>query len=216
MSEVRIAIVGLGNCASSLVQGLEYYKDADPNESVPGLMHVELGGYHIHDVTVVAAFDVDAKKVGKDVAEAIFTEPNNTIRFSDVPADRHHRAAGPHAGRPGHVLPRDDHRVRRARGRRRRGAARHEGRRARLLPAGGLRAGRQVLRAVRDRRGRGLRQRLPVFIACDPVVGARSSPTPACRSSATTSRARSARRSRTACSRSCSRTAASSSTAPTS
>ena len=85
MTEVRIAIVGLGNCASSLVQGLEYYKDADPNESVPGLMHVELGGYHIHDVRIVAAFDVDAKKVGTDVADAIFTEPNNTIRFSDVP-----------------------------------------------------------------------------------------------------------------------------------
>ena len=85
MSEVRIAIVGLGNCASSLIQGLEYYKDADPNDSVPGLMHVELGGYHIRDVKVVAAFDVDAKKVGKDVAEAIFTEPNNTITFSEVP-----------------------------------------------------------------------------------------------------------------------------------
>jgi myo-inositol-1-phosphate synthase len=85
MNEVRIAIVGLGNCASSLIQGLEYYKDADPSVRVPGLMHVELGGYHIRDVRVVAAFDVDAKKVGKDVAEAIFTEPNNTIRFSDVP-----------------------------------------------------------------------------------------------------------------------------------
>jgi len=85
MSTVRIAIVGLGNCASSLVQGLEYYKDADPSQRVPGLMHVELGGYHIRDVEVVAAFDVDAKKVGRDVSEAIFTEPNNTIRFSDVP-----------------------------------------------------------------------------------------------------------------------------------
>src|SRR6187200_2660017 len=85
MSKVRLAIVGVGNCASSLVQGLEYYKDADPDERVPGLMHVELGGYHIRDIEVVAAFDVDAKKVGKDVAEAIFTEPNNTIRFADVP-----------------------------------------------------------------------------------------------------------------------------------
>jgi len=85
MSTVRIAIVGLGNCASSLVQGLEYYKEADPTHRVPGLMHVELGGYHIRDVEVVAAFDVDAKKVGKDVTEAIFAEPNNTIRFSDVP-----------------------------------------------------------------------------------------------------------------------------------
>ena len=85
MSTVRIAIVGLGNCASSLMQGLEYYKEADPTHRVPGLMHVELGGYHIRDVEVVAAFDVDAKKVGKDVSEAIFAEPNNTIRFSDVP-----------------------------------------------------------------------------------------------------------------------------------
>jgi myo-inositol-1-phosphate synthase len=85
MSKVRIAIVGVGNCASSLVQGLEYYKEANPEDRVPGLMHVELGGYHVRDVEVVAAFDVDAAKVGKDVAEAIFTAPNNTITFSDVP-----------------------------------------------------------------------------------------------------------------------------------
>jgi myo-inositol-1-phosphate synthase len=85
MSKVRLAIVGVGNCASSLVQGLEYYKDASPDDRVPGLMHVDLGGYHVRDVEIVAAFDVDAKKVGKDVAEAIFSEPNNTIRFSDVP-----------------------------------------------------------------------------------------------------------------------------------
>jgi myo-inositol-1-phosphate synthase len=84
VSKVRIAIVGVGNCASSLVQGLEYYRDADPSAKVPGLMHVELGGYHVRDVEVVAAFDVDGKKVGRDVAEAIFTEPNNTIRFADV------------------------------------------------------------------------------------------------------------------------------------
>jgi myo-inositol-1-phosphate synthase len=85
MSKVRIAIVGVGNCASSLVQGLEYYEEASPDDRVPGLMHVELGGYHVRDVEVVAAFDVDAAKVGKDVAEAIFTAPNNTITFSDVP-----------------------------------------------------------------------------------------------------------------------------------
>jgi myo-inositol-1-phosphate synthase len=84
VTTVRIAIVGIGNCASSFVQGLEYYRDADAGGKVPGLMHVELGGYHVGDVEVVAAFDVDAKKVGKDVAEAIFTEPNNTIRFADV------------------------------------------------------------------------------------------------------------------------------------
>jgi myo-inositol-1-phosphate synthase len=85
MSKVNIAIVGVGNCASSLVQGLEYYKDADPAGMVPGLMHVDLGGYHVNDVDVVAAFDVDAKKVGTDVAEAIISEPNNTIRFTEVP-----------------------------------------------------------------------------------------------------------------------------------
>jgi myo-inositol-1-phosphate synthase len=85
MSKVRLAIVGAGNCASSLVQGLEYYKDADPTDTVPGLMHVDLGGYHIRDVDLVAAFDVDAKKVGTDLAEAIVSEPNNTIRFAEVP-----------------------------------------------------------------------------------------------------------------------------------
>jgi myo-inositol-1-phosphate synthase len=85
MSKVRLAIVGVGNCASSLVQGLEYYKDAAPEDTVPGLMHVEFGGYHIRDIELVAAFDVDAKKVGTDVAEAILSEPNNTIRFAEVP-----------------------------------------------------------------------------------------------------------------------------------
>jgi myo-inositol-1-phosphate synthase len=85
MNKVRLAIVGVGNCASSLVQGLEYYKEADPEDRVPGLMHVKLGDYHVCDIEVAAAFDVDAKKVGADVAEAIFSEPNNTIRFADVP-----------------------------------------------------------------------------------------------------------------------------------
>jgi myo-inositol-1-phosphate synthase len=84
MSTVRLAIVGVGNCASSLVQGLEFYKDVDPGEQVPGLMHTSLGPYHVADVEVVCAFDVDGKKVGRDVSEAISTEPNNTIRFADV------------------------------------------------------------------------------------------------------------------------------------
>ncbi|MBV9547907.1 MAG: inositol-3-phosphate synthase [Chloroflexi bacterium] len=82
---IRLAILGVGNCASALVQGLEKYRDADPTETVPGLMHVDLGGYHVRDIQVVAAFDVDSRKVGHDVAEAIFTEPNNTVRFADVP-----------------------------------------------------------------------------------------------------------------------------------
>jgi myo-inositol-1-phosphate synthase len=84
MSKIRLAIAGVGNCASSLVQGIEYYRSADPDERVPGLMHVMLGGYHVGDVEVVAAFDVDANKVGLDVSKAIFAAPNNTVRFSDV------------------------------------------------------------------------------------------------------------------------------------
>jgi myo-inositol-1-phosphate synthase len=83
--QIRLALVGVGNCASSLVQGLTYYQDAMEDEPVPGLMHVSLGGYHVRDVKIVAAFDVSAYKVGLDVAEAVFARPNNTIRFSDVP-----------------------------------------------------------------------------------------------------------------------------------
>jgi len=84
-NKVRVAIVGVGNCASSLVQGLEYYKDAADDARVPGLMHVRFGGYHVSDIEVVAAFDVDAKKVGLDLSEAIFASENNTIKFADVP-----------------------------------------------------------------------------------------------------------------------------------
>ncbi len=85
MGSVRVAIVGVGNCAASLVQGVEYYKDADPQSRVPGLMHVQLGGYHVRDVEFVAAFDVDAKKVGQDLAHAIGASENNTIKICDVP-----------------------------------------------------------------------------------------------------------------------------------
>jgi myo-inositol-1-phosphate synthase len=85
MSTVRVAIAGLGNCANSLIQGVEYYKDADPDLTVPGLMHVDLGGYHVGDVEFVAAFDVDATKVGQDVAKAMWAGQNNTIQFADVP-----------------------------------------------------------------------------------------------------------------------------------
>ena len=83
--KVRVAIIGVGNCASSLIQGLEYYKKAEPTDLVPGLMHVVLGGYHISDIEISAAFDIDQEKVGKDVSEAIFSGQNNTVRFSDVP-----------------------------------------------------------------------------------------------------------------------------------
>ncbi|KQS58326.1 inositol-3-phosphate synthase [Geodermatophilus sp. Leaf369] len=85
MSSVKVAIVGVGNCAASLVQGVEYYKDADATQSVPGLMHVEFGPYHVRDVQFVAAFDVDAKKVGRDLSEAIVASENNTITIADVP-----------------------------------------------------------------------------------------------------------------------------------
>src|SRR5499426_3326465 len=85
MGSVRVAIVGVGNCASSLVQGVEYYKDADPNSRVPGLMHVQFGEYHVRDISFVAAFDVDAKKVGRDLSEAIVASENNTIKICDVP-----------------------------------------------------------------------------------------------------------------------------------
>jgi myo-inositol-1-phosphate synthase len=85
MGSVRVAIVGVGNCAASLVQGVHYYRDADPTGTVPGLMHVTFGDYHVSDVQFVAAFDVDDKKVGKDLSEAIGASENNTITFADVP-----------------------------------------------------------------------------------------------------------------------------------
>jgi myo-inositol-1-phosphate synthase len=82
---VRVALIGVGNCANSLLQGVEYYKDAPDDEFVPGLMHVNLGGYHVRDVEFTAAFDVTADKVGKDLADAIWAPPNDTIKFADVP-----------------------------------------------------------------------------------------------------------------------------------
>jgi len=85
MGKVRAAIIGVGNCASSFVQGVHFYRDAKEDELVPGLMHVNLGGYHISDIEFTAAFDIDVNKVGKDLAEAIYTSPNNTYRFADVP-----------------------------------------------------------------------------------------------------------------------------------
>ena len=85
MGHVRVAVVGVGNCASSLIQGVEFYRGASGNERVPGLMHVSLGGYHVRDIAFSAAFDIARDKVGADLADAIGAEPNNTIRFADVP-----------------------------------------------------------------------------------------------------------------------------------
>src|SRR5690606_2454511 len=84
-NKVRVAIIGVGNCASSLIQGVEYYRHAGDDEEVPGLMHVNLGGYHINDVEFSAAFDIDVEKVGKDLSEAIWAGQNNTMKFADVP-----------------------------------------------------------------------------------------------------------------------------------
>src|SRR5260221_11905951 len=83
--KVRVPIVGVGNCASSLVQGVHYYREAQADDFVPGLMHVNLGDYHISDIEFSAAFDIDVNKVGKDIGEAIYAAPNNTYRFADVP-----------------------------------------------------------------------------------------------------------------------------------
>ncbi|MGV8978293.1 MAG: inositol-3-phosphate synthase [Cellulomonas sp.] len=85
MTSIRVAIVGVGNCAASLIQGVHFYADADPSSTVPGLMHVQFGPYHVRDLEFVAAFDVDAKKVGFDLSEAITASENNTIKFADVP-----------------------------------------------------------------------------------------------------------------------------------
>jgi myo-inositol-1-phosphate synthase len=85
MGKVRVAIIGVGNCASSLVQGVQYYKDAEDRDVIPGLMHANLAGYRISDIEFVAAFDIDKNKVGKDLSEAVFTKPNNTYKFSKLP-----------------------------------------------------------------------------------------------------------------------------------
>ena len=85
MGKIRVAIIGVGNCASSLVQGVHYYQNAEQGVDIPGLMHVNLGGYHISDIEFSAAFDIDVNKVGKDLSEAVFAAPNNTFKFSDVP-----------------------------------------------------------------------------------------------------------------------------------
>jgi myo-inositol-1-phosphate synthase len=85
MDKIRVAIIGVGNCASSLIQGVQYYRNAKESAFIPGVMHVNLGGYHIRDIEFSAAFDIDKNKVGKDLSEAAFTWPNNTTRFSDIP-----------------------------------------------------------------------------------------------------------------------------------
>ena len=192
MGSVRVAIVGVGNCASSLVQGVEYYRDADPSAAVPGLMHVKFGDYHVGDVEFVAAFDVDAKKVGFDLSEAIDNSENNTIKIADVPPLGVTVQRGPtHDGlgkyyretiEESDADPVDVVAV----------LKEHQGRRPGRLPPGGLRGGRQVLRPVRHRRRRRLRQRPARLHRLRPGLGPEVRPTPASPSSATTSSPRSA------------------------
>ena len=216
MGSVRVAIVGVGNCASSLVQGVHYYRDADPASRVPGLMHVQFGPYHVRDVEFVAAFDVDAKKVGRDLAEAIGASENNTIKFGDVPPTGVTVQRGPTMDGLGEyyqeIITESDEQpvdvVARAAGR--------PGGRAGLLPAGGLGAGGPVLRPVRDRRQGRVRQRAAGLHRLGPDLGPEVHRRRASRSSATTSSPRSAPPSPTGSWPSCSRTAAWSCCAPTS
>ena len=171
MGSVRVAIVGVGNCASSLVQGVEYYKDADPASRVPGLMHVQFGPYHVRDIEFVAAFDVDAKKVGRDIAEAIVASENNTIKICDVPPSGVTVQRGPTMDGLGEyyreiITESDEQPVDVVQ-------ALRDARADVLvsyLPVGSERR-RQVLRAVRDRRRRRLRQRPPGLHRLRPGLG---------------------------------------------
>ena len=197
--KIRVAIVGVGNCASSLVQGRYYYENAKKDDFVPGLMHVDLGGYHVRDIEFVAAFDIDKNKVGKDLSEAIYTKPNNTYVFQQVApmgvtvergmthdglgkylSQIIEKAPGPTADIVGILKEREvDVMV--------------------SLPAGRQRGGDQVVRraGTPGRRRRSSTRSRSSSVASR--TGSAASPRPACRSSATTSRARSARRSATAC-----------------
>ena len=170
MGELRLAIVGVGNCATSLIQGVEYYKDADPEGTVPGLMHVLFGDYHVNDVQFVAAFDVDAKKVGFDLSEATQASENNTIKIADVPPTGVIVQRGPRWTAWASTTARPSRRPR-ATGWTSSRCSGTRSRRARVLPARGLGAGGQVLRAVRDRRGRRVRQRAAGLHRLRPGLG---------------------------------------------
>jgi len=215
MKKVRVAIAGVGNCASSLMQGVSFYRDAPPDEIVPGLMHVVLGGYHVGDLEAVAAFDVDAAKVGTDLGKAIFAGQNNTIRFAEVGELGVTVQRGPTLDGLGRYYretieesPAAPVDVAEAL----RDARAHV--LVAYLPVGSEEAQRYYAEAALDA-GVAFVNAIPVFIASDPP-GPGASPRPASPSSATTSRARWARPSSTGCSPGSSRTGASPSTTPTS
>ena len=170
-SPIRLAIAGVGNCASSLIQGITYYRDAQPDDIVPGLMHVELGGYHVRDIVPVAAFDVDQTKVGTDLGKAMLRRAEQHHPLRRGRRGRRHRPARPDLRRAGQVLPRGGRGVAGRAGRRGPGPARRQGRRAGLLPPGRLRAGPAPLRPGLPGRRRGLRQRHPGLHRLGPRVG---------------------------------------------
>ena len=179
-----------------------------PAEEVPGLMHVDLGGYHVRDVEFVAAFDIDSEKVGKDLSEAIWSGQNDTIKFADVPQRRGQGPAGHDPRRPRQVPEGEDHQSAGRNRRRRRDPQGDECRRARLLPAGRLRGGDQVVRRAGPE-GRGRLRQLPARVHRPRgLLGQALRGGRACRSSATTSSPRSGRRSSTASSPASSTTAA--------
>ena len=166
--KIRVAIVGVGNCASSLVQGRYYYEDATDDDFVPGLMHVNLGGYHVRDIEFVAAFDIDKNKVGKDLSEAIYAKPNNTYVFQQVPHTRREGRARHDPRRPGQVPVADHREGARPHGRRRRHPQGAQGRRVvSYLPVGSEEATKwyveQALKA-----GVGFINAIPVFIGREP------------------------------------------------
>ena len=204
---IRIRSRGVGNCAASLVQGVHYYRDAAVDDRVPGLMHVKFGDYHVGDIEFVAAFDVDAKKVGLDLSEAIGASENNTIKFADVPPLGVPVLRGPTLDGLGEyyseaIAEADEEPVDVV-------AALRENRVDVLvsyLPVGSEQADKYYAQCAIDA-GVGFVNALPVFIASDPA-GLGSSLKRACPSSATTSRAKWVRRSPTGCWPSSSRTAA--------
>ena len=187
MGSVRVAIVGVGNCASSLVQGVEYYRDADPNDRVPGLMHVSFGDYHVSRRGVRRRLRRRRQEGRPRPRRGDRGQREQHHQALRRPADRGDGAARPDLRRPRPVLPRDGRGVRRRAGRRGRRAARRPGRRGRLLPAGRLRGGRPSS-TPRPRSTPAARSSTRCRCSSPPTRrGRRSSPTPGCRSSATTS-----------------------------
>ncbi len=197
--KVRVAIIGVGNCANSLLQGVEYYKDASPDDTVPGLMHVDLGGYHISDIEFVAAFDVVKGKVGVDLADAIWAHPNDTIKFADVKKTgvtvsrgMTHDGIGKYLAEVVEKAPGDTDDVV--------GILKETGDgRRRQLPARRLRGGDEVVHGADPRGRRGDGELHAGLHRARAATSRSASSRPACRSSATTSSRRSARRSPTAC-----------------